>query len=503
MENNQNLNQEEDRLFAARKNNLEKIIEMGIDPYPKSFKRTHMSNQIIDYLNNFEAQEIDETQLENCKVSGRITAIRGQGKMVFIDLKDMGGVIQVAAKQDILNEIFPLVKLLDIGDIAGFEGRIFRTRRGEPSVEAQKVMILTKSMRPLPDKWAGLKDVEKRYRQRYLDLISSDDSFQTAINRTKIVSFIRNFMNNKGYIEVETPILVDIPAGANARPFSTRHNSLGQDLFLRIATELNLKKLIVGGLEKVYELGRVFRNEGIDHNHNPEFTTIESYEAYVDYESIMELVEEMVSGASLEVNRSFQLDYGSDVGIIDLKPPWKRIELRKAILDFSGFDFMAIKNPSELADKMKEFNIHVEPNSSWASMIDKVISDKVEPNLIQPTFLVDYPVEMSPLAKRKSPDSEIVERFEAFVMGSELANAFSELNDPIDQRERFEEQEKMRKNFNDEEMDRLEEDFLIAMEHGMPPTGGLGLGIDRLIMLLSKKTTIRDVVLFPQLKSLE
>ena len=215
----------------------------------------------------------------------------------------------------------------------------------------------------------------------------------------------------------------------------------------------------------------------------------------------MELVEEMVSGASLEVNRSFQLDYGSDVGIIDLKPPWKRIELRKAILDFSGFDFMAIKNPSELADKMKEFNIHVEPNSSWASMIDKVISDKVEPNLIQPTFLVDYPVEMSPLAKRKSPDSEIVERFEAFVMGSELANAFSELNDPIDQRERFEEQEKMRKNFNDEEMDRLEEDFLIAMEHGMPPTGGLGLGIDRLIMLLSKKTTIRDVVLFPQLKS--
>ena len=358
-------------------------------------------------------------------------------------------------------------------------------------------------MRPLPDKWSGLKDVEKRYRQRYLDLISSDDSFQTAIKRTKIVNFIRNFMNNKGYVEVETPILVDIPAGANARPFSTRHNSLGQDLFLRIATELNLKKLIVGGIEKVYELGRVFRNEGIDHNHNPEFTTIESYEAYVDYESIMELVEEMVSGAAMEVNSSYQLDYGEDIGIIDLKPPWKRIELRKAIIDFSGFDFMSIKNSNDLANKMKELNIHVEPNSSWASMIDKVISDKVEPNLIQPTFLIDYPVEMSPLAKRKSPDSEIVERFEAFVMGSELANAFSELNDPIDQRDRFEEQEKLRKKFNDEEMDRLEEDFLIAMEHGMPPTGGLGLGIDRLIMLLSKKTTIRDVVLFPQLKSLE
>ena len=249
MEHNQNLNQDEDRLFVARKNNLEKIIEMGIDPYPKSFKRTHMSNQIIDDLTKFEEQKINESQLNSCKVSGRITAIRGQGKMVFIDLKDMGGVIQVAAKQDILNEIFPLIKLLDIGDIAGFEGKIFRTRRGEPSVEAHKATILTKSMRPLPDKWSGLKDVEKRYRQRYLDLISSDDSFQTAIKRTKIVNFIRNFMNNKGYVEVETPILVDIPAGANARPFSTRHNSLGQDLFLRIATELNLKKLIVGGIE--------------------------------------------------------------------------------------------------------------------------------------------------------------------------------------------------------------------------------------------------------------
>ena len=503
MEQDQNINQEEDRLFAARKNNLEKIVEMGVNPYPKSFDRTHLSKDIINDLDKFEEKHIQESDLENCKAAGRITAIRGQGKMVFIDLKDMGGTIQVAAKQDILNDLFSLIKLLDIGDVVGFEGKIFRTRRGEPSLEAHKVTILTKSMRPLPDKWSGLKDVEKRYRQRYLDLISSEESFKTAINRSRIVSFIRNFMNEKGYIEVETPILVDIPAGANARPFSTRHNSLGQDLFLRIATELNLKKLIVGGLEKVYELGRVFRNEGIDHNHNPEFTTIESYEAYVDYEEIMKLVEEMVSGACLEINGSYELDYGDDIGIINLKPPWKRIELRKAIQDFSGLDFMSIKNLTDLSSKMKEVNIHVEPNSSWASMIDKVISDKVEPNLIQPTFLIDYPVEMSPLAKRKSPGSETVERFEAFVMGSELANAFSELNDPIDQRQRFEDQEKMRKEFNDDEMDRLEEDFLIAMEHGMPPTGGLGLGIDRLIMLLNKKTTIRDVVLFPQMKSLD
>lgn len=503
MEQDHNINQEEDRLFAARKSNLEKIVDLGVDPYPKSFDRTHLSKDIINDLNKFEEKHIDVADLENCRIAGRITAVRGQGKMVFIDLKDMVGTIQVAAKQDILNDLFSLIKLLDIGDIAGFEGKIFRTRRGEPSLEANKVTILTKSMRPLPDKWSGLKDVEKRYRQRYLDLISSEDSFKTAINRSKIVSFIRNFMNEKGYIEVETPILVDIPAGANARPFSTKHNSLGQDLFLRIATELNLKKLIVGGIEKVYELGRVFRNEGIDHNHNPEFTTIESYEAYVDYEEIMKLVEEMVSGACLEINGSYELDYGDNIGIVNLKPPWKRIELRKAIEKFSGFDFMSIKNLSDLSNKMRELNIHVEPNSSWASMIDKVISDKVEPNLIQPTFLIDYPVEMSPLAKRKSPESEIVERFEAFVMGSELANAFSELNDPIDQRQRFEDQEKMRKEFNDDEMDRLEEDFLIAMEHGMPPTGGLGLGIDRLIMLLNRKTTIRDVVLFPQMKSLD
>ena len=282
MKQNQNINQEEDRLFLARKNNLEKIIQMGVDPYPKSFERSHLSTQVKDDLEKFEKNKINESLLENSVIAGRITAIRGQGKMIFIDLKDYAGTIQVAAKEDVLKDLFQLIKLLDIGDIAGFEGKIFRTRRGEPSLEAEKVTILTKSMRPLPDKWSGLKDVEKRYRQRYLDLISSQDSFETAINRTKIVSFIRNFMNEKGYVEVETPILVDIPAGANARPFSTRHNSLGQDLYLRIATELNLKKLIVGGIEKVYELGRVFRNEGIDHNHNPEFTTIESYEAYLD-----------------------------------------------------------------------------------------------------------------------------------------------------------------------------------------------------------------------------
>tara|TARA_Y100000590_G_scaffold93490_2_gene105953 strand:- start:2671 stop:4182 length:1512 start_codon:yes stop_codon:yes gene_type:complete len=503
MEDNQKIKNEDDRLFLARKNNLDKIVDSGLDPYPKSFPRTHMSIESVNALEEFEKGSLEESNLEGVSVAGRVIGIRGQGKMIFIDVKDREGVIQVAAKSDLLLDKFELVKLVDIGDIVGFFGKIFRTRRGEPSIEASGLTMLSKAMRPLPDKWSGLKDVEKRYRQRYLDLISSEDSFNTAIKRAQIISFIRNFMNDKGYIEVETPVLVDIPAGANARPFSTKHNSLDKDLYLRIATELNLKKLIVGGLEKVYELGRVFRNEGIDHNHNPEFTTIESYEAYVDYNAIMELVEQLVSGAAFEVNESFDIDYGGEIGVINLKPPWKRLDLRQAIKDFSGIDFISIKDESELSNEMKKLGIHVEPNSSWATMIDKVISDKVEPNLIQPTFLTDYPVEMSPLAKRKDRDSDIVERFEAFVMGSELANAFTELNDPIDQRNRFEEQESLRKKFNDDELDRLEEDFLIAVEHGMPPTGGLGLGIDRLVMLITKKITIRDVVLFPQLKSLE
>jgi lysyl-tRNA synthetase class 2 len=503
MEDNQKIKNEDDRLFLARKNNLEKIIDSGLDPYPKSFPRTHTSIESVKTLEEFENGSLKESSLEDVKIAGRVVGIRGQGKMIFMDVKDREGVIQVAAKLDLLSDKFELVKLVDIGDIVGFSGKIFRTRRGEPSIELSDLTMLSKAMRPLPDKWSGLKDVEKRYRQRYLDLISSEDSFNTAIKRAEIVSFIRNFMNEKGYIEVETPVLVDIPAGANARPFSTKHNSLNKDLYLRIATELNLKKLIVGGLEKVYELGRVFRNEGIDHSHNPEFTTIESYEAFVDYNTIMELVEQLVSGAAFKVNGSFEIDYGEGIEIIDLKPPWKRLDLQQAIKDFSGIDFISIKDESELSKQMKNLGIHVEANSSWATMIDKIISDKVEPNLKQPTFLVDYPVEMSPLAKRKDRNSDVVERFEAFVMGSELANAFTELNDPIDQRNRFEEQESLRKKFDDDELDRLEEDFLIAVEHGMPPTGGLGLGIDRLVMLITKKITIRDVILFPQLKSLE
>ena len=414
--------------------------------------------------------------------------------------RDREGTIQVAAKSDLLLDKFELVKLIDIGDIVGFFGKIFRTRRGEPSIEVSDLTMLSKAMRPLPDKWSGLKDVEKRYRQRYLDLISNEESLEIAVKRSKAISSVRNFMNNRGFLEVETPILVDIPAGGRAIPFSTYHESLEKDLFLRIATELHLKKLIVGGIEKVYEIGRLFRNEGIDHDHNPEFTTMESYEAYEDYNTVMRMVEDLVSYVSIEVNGTTKINISDDL-TIDLAPPWQRLDLRKAIIDNTGIDFLKFKNNNDLANEMKNKGFVADQNEAWGILLDRLISQGVEPKLIKPTFLLDYPIEMSPLAKLKPGSKDVVERFEAFVLGHELANAFTELNDPIDQRNRFLEQEKQRKNLGDKEADRLDEDFLISIEHGMPPTGGLGIGIDRLIMLITAQDQIREVLLFPQLRS--
>ena len=320
------------------------------------------------------------------------------------------------------------------------------------------------------------------------------------MKRSKAISSVRNFMNNRGFLEVETPILVDIPAGGRAIPFSTYHESLEKDLFLRIATELHLKKLIVGGIEKVYEIGRLFRNEGIDHDHNPEFTTMESYEAYEDYNTVMRMVEDLVSYVSIEVNGTTKINISDDL-TIDLAPPWQRLDLRKAIIDNTGIDFLKFKNNNDLANEMKNKGFVADQNEAWGILLDRLISQGVEPKLIKPTFLLDYPIEMSPLAKLKPGSKDVVERFEAFVLGHELANAFTELNDPIDQRNRFLEQEKQRKNLGDKEADRLDEDFLISIEHGMPPTGGLGIGIDRLIMLITAQDQIREVLLFPQLRS--
>ena len=433
-------------------------------------------------------------------VSGRILAIRGMGKVIFFDLKDQSGKIQLHFKEDESEISKDFVDLLDIGDIIGVEGIVFRTRRGEITLRIKNIVLLTKSIRPLPDKWAGLKDNEIRYRQRYLDLISNEESLDIAIKRSKIITAIRNFMNNRDFLEVETPVLVDIPAGGRAIPFETYHQSLDKKLFLRIATELHLKKLIVGGIEKVYEIGRLFRNEGIDHDHNPEFTTMESYESYEDYNTVMKMVEDMVSTVAKDVNGSTKIKT-KDGKYIDISPPWKRLDLRDAIIKNTGIDFLKFNTSELLSIEMIKKGYIADSKEAWGILLDRLISQGVENKLMTPTFLIDYPIEMSPLAKLKPGSKNIVERFEAFVLGHELANAFTELNDPIDQRKRFIDQENQRKNLGDEEADRLDEDFLISIEHGMPPTGGLGIGIDRLVMLITGQDQIREVLLFPQLRT--
>ncbi|MAX12410.1 MAG: lysine--tRNA ligase [Chloroflexi bacterium] len=490
-------NLSEDRIIKDRLEKLEKLRKLKIDPYPNRWEKDRTI--IYDAITAYDDSNESANSKQLC-ISGRIIAKRAMGKIIFFDIKDQSGKIQLHYKEEESEINKDFLDLIDIGDIVGVEGHLFRTRRGELTLDLHDIVILTKAIRPLPDKWSGLKDNEIRYRQRYLDLISNEESLEIAVKRSKAISSVRNFMNNRGFLEVETPILVDIPAGGRAIPFSTYHESLEKDLFLRIATELHLKKLIVGGIEKVYEIGRLFRNEGIDHDHNPEFTTMESYEAYEDYNTVMRMVEDLVSYVSIEVNGTTKINISDDL-TIDLAPPWQRLDLRKAIIDNTGIDFLKFKNNNDLANEMKNKGFVADQNEAWGILLDRLISQGVEPKLIKPTFLLDYPIEMSPLAKLKPGSKDVVERFEAFVLGHELANAFTELNDPIDQRNRFLEQEKQRKNLGDKEADRLDEDFLISIEHGMPPTGGLGIGIDRLIMLITAQDQIREVLLFPQLRS--
>jgi lysyl-tRNA synthetase class 2 len=421
------------------------------------------------------------------------------GKATFADLVDGSGRIQLLFRRNNLPETYDLLDDLDIGDWLGATGPVFRTRAGEVTVEVLEFTVLSKSIRPLPEKWHGLTDLESRYRQRYLDLISNEESRGIAVLRSRLVKSIRRFMDNRGFIEVETPTLVPVAAGANARPFATHHNALDQGLYLRIAHELYLKRLIVGGLEKVFEIGKVFRNEGIDLMHNPEFTMLESYEAFADYNDVMGMVEALVYELSSDVLGSPVVTYGDHE--IDFSPPWPRLDLCSQIRERSGIDILELTDIEPLKTAMKSAGVDVSQQRSWGGLVDKLISARVEPHLIQPCFLVDYPVEMSPLAKKRSDNPRLVERFEGFVAGGEICNAFTELNDPVDQRARFEEQEAIRVQFEDEETDRLDEDYLVAMEHGMPPTGGLGIGIDRLVMLLSGQTSIREVVLFPQLRT--
>ena len=430
-------------------------------------------------------------------VAGRVTGVRDMGRVAFLDLRDGTGSMQAQLRRDIAGDDFELLKSLDLGDFLGVRGRLIHTRTGEPTVEARSATMLGKALRPPPDKRHGLQDVQQRLRQREADLIANDDVRERFVLRSKLVAAIRRFMDGRDYLEVETPILLNVAAGANARPFVTQHNALSRTLYLRIATELHLKRCIIGGLDRVYEIGRIFRNEGIDATHNPEFTSMESYEAYADYNDIMSLVETLVSSVAVELLGSPVVQYGGEE--IDLRPPWRRLDLRTAILEHAGIDIDEHRDAASLAEWMRGIGVTVTQEDSWGRLVDKLLSDRVEPHLMQPTFLIDYPLEMTPLAKRKPGRDGYVERFEGFIAGMEVCNAFTELNDPIEQRRRFEEQEALRQAHAEEDFDRLDEEFLTAVEYGMPPTGGLGVGIDRLAMLFSGQSTVREVVLFPHL----
>jgi|FaiFalFF_MnMetaG_3_1042247.scaffolds.fasta_scaffold00648_16 lysyl-tRNA synthetase class 2 len=484
-------------LLRARLGKLERLRSRGIDPYPPRFHRTHTAQEALALFREGEALHGAGWRTQPVRVAGRVTALRGMGKAAFLDIKDGTGRLQVHLRQDVLGDAYSLVRDLDLGDFLGAAGPLFRTRAGEVTLEAHEVVLLGKALRPPPEKWHGLKDPEVRARQPYLAWMADDAARQGLVLRHRVVQAIRRFLDGKGFVEVETPILLPVAAGAFARPFVTLHHALDRRLYLRIATELHLKRCLVGGLEKVYEIGRVFRNEGVDARHNPEFTTLECYQAYADYHAMMALLEEMVFTVVREVLGSPRVRWRD--GEIDFTPPWPRIPLREAVRERAGIDLDALPDPQGLGEAMRRLGLPVDPRASWGKLVDKLLGEKVEPTLAQPTFLVDYPVEMSPLAKRKPDDPRYVERFEAFAGGMEIANAFTELNDPLDQRRRLEEQEALRRQYGDEEFERLDEDFLTALEYGMPPAGGLGVGVDRLVMLLTNAPSIRDVIPFPHL----
>jgi lysyl-tRNA synthetase class 2 len=484
-----------DRIAQQRRQKLDRIRGRGINPYPYGYHRSHTTQQALALL---KQQETSQAEAPVVSIAGRITANRPMGKISFLDLRDGSGKIQLCFYKDRLSEErLELFKDIDIGDIIGVSGKLFRTKSGEPTIEVENFTLLAKSLQPLPEKWHGLIDVERRYRQRYLDLIANAEAREIFRVRSQVINAIRDFLNRRGFLEVETPVLQPSAGGALARPFTTHHHALDQDFYLRIALELHLKRLIIGGFDKVYEVGRIFRNEGISTKHNPEFTMLESYEAYADYNDIMRMVEEMVFEVSHRVLGTEKVEFGDET--INLKPPWQRLELRQAIIKYCGIDFEQYPDADSLRAAMLRLKMEVDPQKDRGRLIDELISTFVEPNMIQPTFLLDYPVEMSPLAKTKPDNNRLVERFEAFAGGMEIANAFTELNDPIEQRQRFLEQQKQR-HAEGEPVEVVDEDFLLALEYGMPPAGGLGVGIDRLVMVLTGQQSIREVILFPQLR---
>ena len=492
-QNNQNKNNGGD-LLKVRRDKLAELQAAGNDPYMvNTSARDTLNKDISDNFEKYENQTVT--------IAGRIMSKRGKGKVMFMDVYDRTGKMQVFAKFDDLGEeTYKGLKKWDIGDIMECTGFVFKTKMGEVSVHATGVKLLSKSLLPLPEKYHGLKDVDLRYRQREVDLIMNPEVKETFIKRGKIVSTIRNIMDSKGFVEIETPTLNTIPGGASARPFVTHHNTLDIDMYMRIATEIPLKRLIIGGMERVYEIGRIFRNEGMDPRHNPEFTTIELYQAYTDYNGMMDITEELINKSCMAVNGTEDITYGDYE--ISLKAPFKRITMIDAVKEQTGVDFGEFMGDTEKAKEVaKDLKLEVKPTDTWGNVLAEAFDEYVEDKLIQPTFVIDYPVEISPLTKRKKDNPLLVERFEIFVAGGELANAYTELNDPIDQRGRFEHQMMLREN-GDEEANMIDEDFLTAMEYGMPPTGGMGMGIDRLVMLLTNSQTIRDVIAFPTMKPL-
>jgi len=480
-----------DRVTEERLKTIRDLRSRGVEPYPHTYRPSHTAADARALCD----REGERTQAVS--LAGRVMAKRKMGKMAFLDLKDGSGKLQLCLRRDLLgDESYGFLRDIDIGDFVGVGGELFITKTGEVTVDVAHFELLAKSLRPLPEKWHGLVDVETRYRQRYLDLISNDDVRRTFALRSRIVSATRSFLDGEGYVEVETPVLQAKAGGALARPFVTHHHALGEDLFLRIALELSLKKLIVGGIDRVYELGRVFRNEGISVRHNPEFTLMECYRAYADYEDMMDLTERLFATVAQEVLGTTSVEFRGRH--IELAPPWRRVFLRDAVRESSGIDFEDYQDAETLQERMLQEGVRVEGAPRRAKLIDGLISTFVEPKLVQPTFVLDYPIEMSPFPKRKRGNDRMVERFEAFISGLEFANAFSELNDPVDQRERL--QQQLQEQVGGEDVEVADEDFIEAMEYGMPPTGGLGIGIDRLVMLLTGQESIREVILFPQLK---
>lgn len=498
--NNQEQEQELSELLQIRRNKLDELRKLGIDPFGGKYEREHHAGDILKQYDELSKEELEEKQVE-VNLAGRIMAKRGMGKASFAHIQDLSGRIQIYVRQDSIAEAqYEAFSILDLGDIIGVKGVLFKTKTGETTIKVKELEVLSKSLYPLPEKFHGLKDVELRYRQRYVDLIINPDVQKTFIARSRIIQSMRRYLDSQGYLEVETPTLHSIAGGAAARPFITHHNALDMELYMRIAIELHLKRLIVGGLEKVYEIGRVYRNEGISTRHNPEFTMIELYEAYADYKDIMALTENMIAHIAQEVLGTQVISYqGHEV---DLTPQWRRVSMVDAVREVVGVDFSVEMSNEEAHRLAKEHKVPVEPHMTFGHILNAFFEQFVEETLIQPTFVTGHPVEISPLAKKNDVDPRFTDRFELFIVAREHANAFSELNDPIDQRQRFEAQMKEKEQGNDEAHE-MDEDFLRALEYGMPPTGGLGIGIDRLIMLLTNSPSIRDVLLFPHMRNKE